>query len=143
MELLFIDCKLSALLPPDDWKVSDSHEKADKVVDSLPDLVFALKVLEGIKASPHASKLNDLDELYKHLSTKDVSKRSTRQHRVSTKLRSRPKRTPIALHRHTYAIRCFSECTFLPMGSRQPLGKVPLLGLFAEVYTGIAGIGHG
>jgi len=71
-----LDCELADLLPPDDWDVSDSHEKVDKVVDSLSDPVFVLKVLEGIKASPYADRLEDLDKLYRHLSTKDATERA-------------------------------------------------------------------
>ena len=71
-----LNCELSVLLPPDDWEVSDSHEKVDKVVDSLSDPVFVLKVLEGIQASPHVDKLNDLDKLFGHLSTKDAAEKA-------------------------------------------------------------------
>lgn len=71
-----LGCKLSDILPSDDWKVSDSHEKVDKVIVSLSDPVFILKVLEGIKASPHAGALEDLDKLYKHLSTKDTTEKT-------------------------------------------------------------------
>lgn len=59
-----LHCELNELLPPLDWKVSDSHEKVDKVVDSLTDPSFAKRVLEGIKASKYADRLNDLDKLY-------------------------------------------------------------------------------
>ena len=44
----------------------------DKEVVSLSDPVFVKKVLKGIKASRHAEKLRDLNELYQHLSTKDT-----------------------------------------------------------------------
>ncbi|MBE8719344.1 hypothetical protein [Sphingobacterium pedocola] len=62
-----LGCELSDITPPDDWQVSDSHDKVDKVVVSLSDPAFVLKVLEGIKASPKAEVLEDLDKLYKHL----------------------------------------------------------------------------
>lgn len=62
-----LGCKLSDILPSDDWKVSDSHEKVDKVVVSLSDPAFVLKVLEGIKASPKAHVLENIDNLLKHL----------------------------------------------------------------------------
>ena len=67
-----LHCELSELLPPDDWAVSDSHEKVDKLVDSLSDPTYVFKVLKGIQASEYADKLNSLDELYRHLSTKDA-----------------------------------------------------------------------
>lgn len=68
--------ELSDILPPDDWEVSDSHEKVDKVVVSLSDPAFVLKVLQGIKASPNAAVLEDLHKLYKHLSTKDATEKA-------------------------------------------------------------------
>ncbi|TJZ59896.1 hypothetical protein FAZ15_13460 [Sphingobacterium olei] len=69
-------CELSDITPPDDWQVSDSHEKVDKVVVSLSDPAFVLQVLEGIKASPKADVLEDLDKLYRHLSTKDTNEKA-------------------------------------------------------------------
>ncbi len=71
-----LGCGLEDILPPPDWKVSDSHEKVNKTVDSLTDPIFVLKVLEGIKVSPHANKLNNLDELYSHLSTKKAAEKA-------------------------------------------------------------------
>ncbi|WP_162304980.1 hypothetical protein [Sphingobacterium olei] len=38
--------------------------------------VFLLEVLEGIKASPKVEVLEDLDKLYKHLSTKDPTEKA-------------------------------------------------------------------
>jgi len=69
------ECELNDITPPDDWAVSDSHEKVDKKVVSLSDPVFVKKVLEGIRASRYADKLRDLNELYQHLSTKDAKER--------------------------------------------------------------------
>ncbi|WP_162304982.1 hypothetical protein [Sphingobacterium olei] len=43
---------------------------------SLSDPAFVLEVLEGIKASPKAEVLEDLDKLYKHLSTKDANEKA-------------------------------------------------------------------
>lgn len=71
-----LGCELADLLPPPDWKVSDSHEKVDKTVDSLTDPIFVLKVLEGIKVSPLANKLDNLDALYSHLSTKKAAEKA-------------------------------------------------------------------
>jgi len=71
-----LGCELSDIIPPDDWEVSDSHEKVDKVVVSLSDSAFVRRVLEGIKASKKADVLEDLDKLYKHLSTKDATERA-------------------------------------------------------------------
>lgn len=71
-----LGCEIENLLPQDDWNVSDSHEKVDKVVDSLSDPMFVLKVLEGIQASPYADRLEDLDKLYRHLSTKDAAEKA-------------------------------------------------------------------
>lgn len=69
------ECELDDIMPPNNWHTSDSHEKVDKEVVSLSDPVFVKKVLEGIKTSRHAEKLRDLNELYQHLSTKDVKER--------------------------------------------------------------------
>ncbi len=69
------ECELKNIIPPDNWKVSNSHEKVDKEVVSLSDHVFVKKVLEGIRASRYADKLLDLKELYQHLSTKDAKER--------------------------------------------------------------------
>jgi hypothetical protein len=66
---------LDDITPPDDWAVSDSHEKVEKEVVSLSDPIFVKNVLEEIKASGHAEKLQDLNELYQHLSTKDAKER--------------------------------------------------------------------
>jgi len=66
---------LDDITPPDDWDVSDSHEKINKEVVSLSDPVFVKKVLQGIKISRHAEKLQDLNELYRHLSTKDANEK--------------------------------------------------------------------
>src|SRR5690606_4917952 len=38
-------------------------------------------------------------------------------------------------------IPCFSKCTFLPLCSRLPFAKVPLFGVFIEVYAGHMRIG--
>lgn len=46
------------------------------MVVSLSDPEFVRRVLEGIKASPKADVLENLDKLYKHLSTKDASERA-------------------------------------------------------------------
>lgn len=48
----------------------------DKVVVSLSDPAFVLRVLQGIQASPKADVLEDLDKLYKHLSTKDANEKA-------------------------------------------------------------------
>lgn len=71
-----LGCEIDDITPPDDWQVSDSHEKVEKEVVSLSDPAFVLKVLEGIKASPKAEVLEDLDKLYKHLSTKDANEKA-------------------------------------------------------------------
>lgn len=71
-----LNCELEDLLPPADWKVSDSHEKVDKMVDSLSDPDFVKRVLQGIKASRYADRLEDIDKLYRHLSTKDATERT-------------------------------------------------------------------
>jgi|SRR5690606_22317535 len=71
-----LHCELSELLPPDDWAVSDSHEKVDKLVDSLSDPVYVRKVLQGIKNSSYAEVLGDLTQLYRHLSTKDATEKA-------------------------------------------------------------------
>ncbi|TJZ49902.1 hypothetical protein FAZ15_22035 [Sphingobacterium olei] len=71
-----LGCEIDDITPPDDWQVSDSHDKVDKVVVSLSDPAFVLEVLEGIKASPKAEVLEDLDKLYKHLSTKDANEKA-------------------------------------------------------------------
>lgn len=62
-----LGCELSDITPPDDWQVSDSHEKVDKVVVSLTDPAFVREVIEGIHASPKAKVLDDIKELLKHL----------------------------------------------------------------------------
>lgn len=62
-----LGCELSDITPPDDWQVSDSHEKVDKVVVSLTDPAFAREVIEGIHASAKAKVLEDIKELLKHL----------------------------------------------------------------------------
>ena len=67
---------LHSIIPPANWKVSDSHEKVDKVVDSLSDPDFVKRVLQGIKASRYADRLEDIDKLYRHLSTKDATERT-------------------------------------------------------------------
>lgn len=69
------ECELKNIIPPDDWEVSNSHEKVDKEVVSLSDPFFVKKVLEAIRASRYADKLRDLNELYQHLSTKDAKER--------------------------------------------------------------------
>lgn len=66
---------LDDITPPDDWEVSNSHEKVDKEVASLSDAVFVEKVLEGIRASRHAAKLKSLEELYQHLSPKNANEK--------------------------------------------------------------------
>ncbi|WP_164122316.1 hypothetical protein [Sphingobacterium sp. xlx-130] len=58
---------MSDIPPPNDWQVSDSHEKVDKVVVSLTDPAFAREVIAGIHASPKAYVLIDIKELLKHL----------------------------------------------------------------------------
>ncbi|MCY4779363.1 hypothetical protein ORI89_06860 [Sphingobacterium sp. UT-1RO-CII-1] len=60
-------CELSDITPPDDWQVSNSHDKVDKAVVSLTDLAFAREVIAGIHASSKAYVLNDIKELLKHL----------------------------------------------------------------------------
>ncbi|CAM3775852.1 hypothetical protein [Sphingobacterium prati] len=70
-----VECGLNDITPPDDWEVSNSHEKVDKEVVSLSDPNFVLKVLRGIKASRHAAKLNSLEELYQHLSPKNAKEK--------------------------------------------------------------------
>lgn len=69
------ECELKNIIPPDDWEVSNSHEKVDKEVVSLSDAFFVEKVLEGIKASRHAAKLESLEELYRHLSPKNANEK--------------------------------------------------------------------
>lgn len=71
-----LGCELSDIIPPDNWEVSDSHDKVDKEVVSLSDPAFVRRVLEGIKASPKADVLEDLDKLYKHLSSKNASEKA-------------------------------------------------------------------
>lgn len=70
-----VECELNDITPPDDWEVSNSHEKVDKEVVSLSDAFFVEKVLEGIKASRHAAKLESLEELYRHLSPKNANEK--------------------------------------------------------------------
>jgi len=45
------------------------------MVDSLSDPVFVKRVLQGIKDSRYADRLEDLDKLYRHLSTKDAKEK--------------------------------------------------------------------
>lgn len=71
-----LGCKLSDIMPPDDWEVSSTHEKVDKVVVSLADPAFVRRVLEGIQASPKAEVLADLGQLYIHLGTKNPAERA-------------------------------------------------------------------
>ena len=70
-----VECGLNDITPPDDWEVSNSHEKVDKEVVSLSDPNFVLKVLRGIKASRHTAKLKSLEELYQHLSPKNANEK--------------------------------------------------------------------
>lgn len=49
---------------PDDWPVSDSHEKVDKLVNSLSDPVYVRKVLQGIKNSSYAEAIFRVDYRY-------------------------------------------------------------------------------
>lgn len=74
-----LGCVLSDILPPTDWEVSDSHEKVDKVVVSLSDPAFVLEVLKGIQDSEYADVLKDLQQLYRHLSTKDAKEKAVIQ----------------------------------------------------------------
>lgn len=62
-----LNCELSDIIPPDDWILSDSHEKVDKKVVSLTDAVFVREVIEGINASPKTDVLKDINSLLKHL----------------------------------------------------------------------------
>lgn len=71
-----LECELTDLLPPKDWQFSDSHAKVDKVVVSLSDPEFVLRVLEGIKVSPNAGALEEINTLYRHLSTKDATEKA-------------------------------------------------------------------
>src|SRR5690606_19742873 len=71
-----LGCELSDILPPDNWDVSDSHDKVNNDFVFLSEPAFVLRVLEGIKASPKADVLENLDKLYKHLSTKDATEKA-------------------------------------------------------------------
>lgn len=62
-----LNCKLSDIIPPDEWQVSDSHEKVDKKVVSLANPAFAREVIEAILASPKAKDIIDIHALLKHL----------------------------------------------------------------------------
>lgn len=62
-----LGCEISDITPPDDWEVSNSHEKVDKIVVSLTDPAFALEVINGIHTSPKADVLKDIGSLLKHL----------------------------------------------------------------------------
>lgn len=62
-----LNCELSDIIPPDDWQVSESHEKVDKKVVSLTDPAFAREVIEGILASPKAEDIKDIHAILKHL----------------------------------------------------------------------------
>lgn len=65
------ECNLEDIIPPDDWEVSNTHEKVDKEVVSLSDTDFVEKVMIGISTSKHAAKLKSLEGIYQHLSPKN------------------------------------------------------------------------
>lgn len=63
-DALFVN--LDQLTPPDDWQVSDSHLKVEKIIFSLEDPQFAKRVINAIK-DRHPESLATIECLYKHL----------------------------------------------------------------------------
>lgn len=66
-----IKCKIHDFIPSDDWDVSKSHIKVDKVVDSLKDPLFAKRVIQAIYArNTHPEALENIENLYAHFHLK-------------------------------------------------------------------------
>lgn len=58
-------------IPPDEWEVSDSHSKVDKVVDTLKDSHFAKRVISAIyNRNSDSEALKSVEKLYAHLNPK-------------------------------------------------------------------------
>lgn len=68
-------CKLEDLLPPDDWPLSNSHTKVDKVVSTLKDPDFVKEILEGIAGSGNSKTLRDEKALVRYLNIKESEER--------------------------------------------------------------------
>lgn len=66
-----LKCKIHDFIPPDEWEVSDSHSKVDKVVDTLKDPHFAKRVISAIyNRNSDSEVLISVEKLYAHLNLK-------------------------------------------------------------------------
>lgn len=66
-----LECKIHDFIPPDEWNVSDSHSKVDKVVDTLKDPHFAKRVILAIyNRNSDSEALKSVEKLYAHLNLK-------------------------------------------------------------------------
>ena len=66
-----LECKIHDFIPPDEWEVSDSHSKVDKVVDTLKDPHFAKRVISAIyNRNSDSAALKSVEKLYAHLNLK-------------------------------------------------------------------------
>lgn len=66
-----LKCKIHDFIPADEWEVSDSHSKVDKVVDTLKDPHFAKRVISAIyNRNSDSEVLKSVEKLYAHLNLK-------------------------------------------------------------------------
>lgn len=66
-----LKCKIHDFIPSDEWEVSDSHSKVDKVVDTLKDPRFAKRVISAIyNRNSDSEALKSVEKLYAHLNLK-------------------------------------------------------------------------
>lgn len=66
-----LKCKIHDFIPSDEWEVSDSHSKVDKVVDTLKDPHFAKRVISAIyNRNSDSEVLKSVEKLYAHLNLK-------------------------------------------------------------------------
>jgi hypothetical protein len=66
-----LECKIHDFIPSDEWDVSDSHAKVEKVVDTLKDPRFAKRVISAIYARNTQDKaLESIENLYGHFHLK-------------------------------------------------------------------------
>jgi len=72
-----LGCSLTELIPPDDWEISTTHDKVEKIVCSLVDPDFVKKVLEGIKHTENAHVLKEENTLFRYLNVRNMEEKTT------------------------------------------------------------------
>ena len=66
-----LECKIHDFIPSDEWDVSDSHTKVDKVVDTLKDPRFAKRIISAVYTrNTHPKALESIENLYGHFHLK-------------------------------------------------------------------------